>query len=120
MLLPQEIKDEIWELALPEPRTLRLCTEGEDQENLYHGFAPQILNLGGWHMPLAYVCKESREFIKRYGYELLWKDKKYMEGNALFRGPWFCPGRDGIWDMPEHVLNGYLMPSGMTGNWIFR
>jgi hypothetical protein len=119
MLLPPEIRAMIWECALPPPRTVRICLEADPRYRPHGVIAPEILNDRYFPMPLADVCAESRDFIKRFGYARLWADQHYMTDTAIFVGPWFCNGRDKIWDMPADLILACLgLSPPHTGEWI--
>ncbi|KAJ8122934.1 hypothetical protein ONZ43_g995 [Nemania bipapillata] len=120
MNLPPEIRRMIWRFALPKGRVLRICSPDPsvDQWRLPREmFAPDILNPDRFAtMPLAGVCRESRAFIKKYGYERLWGDRMNTHAEP-FMGPWFCRGRDTF----EVFTNGTLKRitnNGTAGHWL--
>ncbi|KAK5626885.1 hypothetical protein RRF57_002600 [Xylaria bambusicola] len=50
------------------------------------------------------ACKESRAFIKDYGYKPLWSNLINPCNGEPFNGPWFLQGRDvvrNVWINPD-------------------
>ncbi|KAI1744482.1 hypothetical protein F4680DRAFT_468417 [Xylaria scruposa] len=82
-------------------------------------YAPELLNPGRFmDFPLAAVCRESREFIIDFGYDILYKDRLGRDGD-LFQGPWFCEGRDECEEYTEELI--YQISKGpRQGEWLYE
>ncbi|KAI1183072.1 hypothetical protein F5B17DRAFT_154095 [Nemania serpens] len=82
--LPLEIREMIWNFALPEPRVFNVLVW------ISAGLQMQLLNRYQLKMPLASVCFESRRVVKEAGYILAFRDEDEVNNT----GVWFHPGRD--------------------------
>ncbi|KAI5867094.1 hypothetical protein GGS23DRAFT_603211 [Durotheca rogersii] len=83
--LPAELRDMIWEAALPEePRVFNALVYASA------GLRMQLLERGALRLPLAHVCAESRRAVRRAGYVLAFRD----EDRPADPGVWFHPRRD--------------------------
>ncbi|KAI1362645.1 hypothetical protein F5Y08DRAFT_269913 [Xylaria arbuscula] len=102
MALPMEIRLEIWQLALPGRRTLEVYGS-------FEGYAPNLCNREAFDMPLAAACRESRAFIKDYGYKPLWPHLLKARTSEPFRGPWFCSGVDVIRNLESDIERLFRM-----------
>ncbi|KAI1120771.1 hypothetical protein F5Y10DRAFT_117234 [Nemania abortiva] len=121
MQLPAELRLMIWRMALPKPRCLHIAPQIDDWQQWRlprEMFAPDVLNPGRFEtMPLAEVCRESRAFIKHFGYERLWENLMTVRGDA-FGGLWFCWGRDYFEAFDDETI---IMRSKFgRGDWIFE
>ncbi|OTB14416.1 hypothetical protein K445DRAFT_319237 [Daldinia sp. EC12] len=84
--LPAELRAIIWEHALPETRIFNALVYASP------GLQMQLLERSHLRMPLAHVCFESRQLVKKAGYVLAFRD----EGEPDDPGVWFNPRRDVI------------------------
>ncbi len=76
----------IWRHALPGPRIFDTLTY------VSAGLESQLLERGHLKMPLAHVCPESRQLVKKAGYVLAFRDENHPDDP----GVWFHPGKDVI------------------------
>ncbi|KAI0506181.1 hypothetical protein F5B22DRAFT_625035 [Xylaria bambusicola] len=107
MALPMELRLKIWKLALPGPRILHISFSAEE------GHIPKLHNGEPFDMPLARTCKESRAFLKDYGYKPLWPHLINPRNGESFNGPWILQGRDvvrNVWINPDLLFR--LCPPG--------
>ncbi|KAI1465656.1 uncharacterized protein F4812DRAFT_105359 [Daldinia caldariorum] len=84
--LPPELRALIWEHALPETRVFNALVYAST------GLKMQLLERSRLRMPLAHVCFESRQLVKKAGYVLAFRD----EGQPDDPGVWYNPRRDVI------------------------
>ncbi|KAI2618396.1 hypothetical protein GGR54DRAFT_153275 [Hypoxylon sp. NC1633] len=84
--LPPEVREMVWQHALPEPRVFNVLVYASA------GLKMQLLERDGLRLPLAHVCFESRQFVRKAGYVLAFRD----EDSADDPGVWFHPRRDVI------------------------
>ncbi|KAI1376307.1 hypothetical protein F4677DRAFT_88315 [Hypoxylon crocopeplum] len=94
--LPPELREIIWEYALPGPRIFNALVYASA------GLKMQLLERSGLRMPLAHVCFESRQVVRKAGYVLAFRD----EDNPDDPGVYFHPRRDVIertlWGPGDH------------------
>ncbi|KAI1656641.1 hypothetical protein F4813DRAFT_119495 [Daldinia decipiens] len=84
--LPAELREIIWEYALPETRVFNALVYAS------RGLKMQLIERSHLRMPLAHVCFESRELVKKAGYVLAFCDEDEPDDS----GVWFHPRRDVI------------------------
>ncbi|KAI0175720.1 hypothetical protein GGR52DRAFT_570710 [Hypoxylon sp. FL1284] len=84
--LPAEIREMIWAHALPGSRVFNALVYASVGLNM------QLLERGKLRMPLAYVCFESRQAVRRAGYVLAFRDEDEPDDP----GVWFHPRKDVI------------------------
>ncbi|KAI6093484.1 hypothetical protein F4821DRAFT_220712 [Hypoxylon rubiginosum] len=84
--LPPEIREMIWWYALPESRVFNALVYASV------GLKMQLLERASLRLPLAHVCFESREAVRRAGYKLAFRDEDESEDP----GVWFHPRKDVI------------------------
>lgn len=76
----------IWRYALPGSRVFNALVYASA------GLRMQLLERASLRLPLAHVCFESREAVRRAGYRLAFRD----EDEPGDPGVWFHPRRDVI------------------------
>ncbi|KAI4860346.1 hypothetical protein F4820DRAFT_461790 [Hypoxylon rubiginosum] len=84
--LPPEVREMIWRYALPGSRVFNALVYASA------GLRMQLLERASLRLPLAHVCFESREAVRRAGYRLAFRD----EDEPGDPGVWFHPRRDVI------------------------
>ncbi|XXG94022.1 hypothetical protein Hte_000273 [Hypoxylon texense] len=84
--LPPEIREMIWLRALPGPRVFHALVYASA------GLQMRLLDRASLRLPLAHVCFEAREAVRRAGYRLAFRD----EDEPGDPGVWFHPRRDVI------------------------
>ncbi|KAI8958152.1 hypothetical protein F5Y11DRAFT_51794 [Daldinia sp. FL1419] len=84
--LPAELREIIWEYALPETRVFSTLVYASK------GLKMQLLGRSHLRMPLAHVCFESRQLVQKAGYVLAFRDEDEPDDP----GVWFHPHRDVI------------------------
>ncbi|KAI1779432.1 hypothetical protein F4818DRAFT_140620 [Hypoxylon cercidicola] len=84
--LPPEIREMIWHHALPGSRVFNALVYASV------GLKMQLLERESLRLPLAHVCFESREAVRRAGYVLAFRDEDEPDDP----GVWFHPRKDVI------------------------
>ncbi|KAI1330247.1 hypothetical protein F5Y16DRAFT_32524 [Xylariaceae sp. FL0255] len=84
--LPLELREMIWQFALPEPRTFNALVWASSKLKM------QLLNRSELKMPLAHVCFEARRVVRSSGYVLAFRDEDEPDDT----GVWFHPKLDQI------------------------
>lgn len=79
--LPAELREMIWQYALPEPRVFNALVYAAV------GLKMLLLDRGSLRMPLAHVCFESRQVVKRAGYVLAFRDEDQPDDPGVFFHP---------------------------------
>ncbi|KAI0120236.1 hypothetical protein F4776DRAFT_633259 [Hypoxylon sp. NC0597] len=82
--LPPEVREMIWQHALPGPRIFNALVYASA------GLKMQLLERGNLQMPLAHVCYESRQAVRKAGYVLAFRDEDEPDDP----GVWFKPYHD--------------------------
>ncbi|KAI1142653.1 hypothetical protein F5Y05DRAFT_126204 [Hypoxylon sp. FL0543] len=82
--LPPEVREMIWQRALPGPRVFIALVFASA------GLKMQLLERGSLRMPLAHVCFESRQIVRKAGYVLAFRDEDQPDDP----GVWFNPYHD--------------------------
>ncbi|KAI0842971.1 hypothetical protein F5Y06DRAFT_78108 [Hypoxylon sp. FL0890] len=90
--LPPEVREMIWQYALPEPRIFNALVYASA------GLKMQLLERSSLRMPLAHVCFESRQVVRKAGYVLAFRDEDEPDDP----GVWFKP----YYDIIERTLWG--------------
>ncbi|KAI1409712.1 hypothetical protein F5Y13DRAFT_169315 [Hypoxylon sp. FL1857] len=90
--LPPEVREMIWQYAIPEPRIFNALVYASA------GLKMQLLDRSSLKMPLALVCFESRQVVRKAGYVLAFRD----EDEPNDPGVWFKP----YYDIIERTLWG--------------
>ncbi|KAI0117025.1 hypothetical protein F4814DRAFT_414901 [Daldinia grandis] len=88
--LPVELREMIWAYALPEARVFSALVYASKRERRM-----RLIERNHLHMPLAHVCFESRQLVKKAGYELRFRDEDEPDDP----GVWFHPRRDVVEQM---------------------
>lgn len=86
MGLPVEIREMVWRLALPGPRTFHALVYASVDLKM------QILNRPELGLPLAHACFESRRVVREAGYVLAFRNDENRDDPGL----WFHLRRDVI------------------------
>ncbi|KAI0891781.1 hypothetical protein F4806DRAFT_500767 [Annulohypoxylon nitens] len=84
--LPAEIREMIWEYALPDLRVFNALVYASA------GLKMQLLERSSLRMPIAHVCFESRQVVLKAGYRLAFRDEDEPDDPGVF----FHPRKDVI------------------------
>ncbi|KAI0383735.1 hypothetical protein F5Y04DRAFT_19906 [Hypomontagnella monticulosa] len=90
--LPAELREMIWQYALPEPRVFPVLVY------TFEGIKTRLIGRDRLQMPLAHVCYESRQVVKKAGYILDFRETDEPNDPGVY----FHPQKDivekTIWD----------------------
>ncbi|KAI1095023.1 hypothetical protein F5B19DRAFT_396227 [Rostrohypoxylon terebratum] len=79
--LPAEIREMIWEYALPDSRVFNALVYASA------GLKMQLLERSSLRMPIAHVCFESRHVVLKAGYRLAFRDEDEPDDPGVFFHP---------------------------------